>query len=196
MPGKAGYLVLCWDYGPQTDMTILKMVRAEFDAVGEQVYPTLPAQWDTRKAELQKHLAGVVKKRQVEATWRTDENDCLTCECNIVEFDVHAVDEKGIVSEMAHKETGPQENGFIVRLSPLEKTVQRQPKPMAGFSYGPYWKHQFCVYDEYNEPFRLDLLYGKKTDENLWRDLSDAIREHFREAGRTQRMFKPPGMGH
>ena len=167
-------------YGAQADQDILKAIRAELEAVGNEYGTAGLLDWDRRVIQLQVQLTDLVKKHQPEATWRRDERS-LVCEFETMKFDIHAVDSKGHVAEDIHKEVGPQTNGFIIRLSPSDLTYRRQPAPVCGRSRGPYWNHYFCIYNEGNlSPFRLDILYGDRVDKKL---LEEVITSFIKQYG-------------
>ncbi len=133
-----------------------------------------PEGWDEKSARLRETVTDVLKKYQSEAVWRTDETS-LVCEFNTMEFDIHTLDENEHVSSEAHKETGPDRNGFIIRLSPLQVALRGQMRPRCGVSHGPYWQHYFANCDEYGQPFRLDILYGENTDTKLLKELTEKL---------------------
>ena len=70
-------------------------------------------------------------------------------------------------------------NGFIIRLSPIKSALRRQPRPVYGRSYGPYWQHYFVVYDNYEKHMRLDILYGIRTDKKLLEEVTDSVEKMF-----------------
>ena len=96
-----------------------------------------------------------------------------------MEFDIHAIDEKENVAPEAHREMGPQMDGFIIHLSPIKSPLRRQSRPVYGRSNGPYWSHYHVIYQEYSEPFRLDILYGVRTDKKLLEEVTAALDELF-----------------
>ena len=161
-----GYIDLRWEYGPQTDMTILDLVRSEVEAFGDPVDDERSDGWTGKSATLKKNLAIVLEKFQADATWRTD-GESLVCEFHTMEYDVHTVDDNGHVSTEAHQETGSQRDGFVIRLVPLKKAYLRQPRPVYGLSEGAYWRDYFCVVDDPDHAFRLELRYGTRTDKKL-----------------------------
>lgn len=161
-----GYIDLSWEYGPQTDMTILDLVRSEVEAFGDPVDDERSDGWTGKSATLKKNLAIVLEKFQADGTWRTD-GESLVCEFHTMEYDVHTVDDMGHVSTEAHQETGPQRDGFVIRLVPLKKAYLRQPRPVYGLSEGAYWRDYFCVVDDPDHAFRLELRYGTRTDKKL-----------------------------
>ena len=61
----------------------------------------------------------------------------------------------------------------------MKTALRRQPRPVYGRSYGPYWRHYFAVYDDYEKHARLDILYGFKTDKKLLEDVTDAVDQMF-----------------
>ena len=178
LPNGAGYIRLSMKYGTQVDKAIIDLVRAELATVGEEAYEDRPDRWRQKAAKAQEKLTAVLKKAEPQAIWRQDVHT-LICEFNTMEFDVHAIDEKGNVAADAHRETGPQEDGFIIRLSPIEPPLRRQSRPVYGRSHGPYWSHYNAIYNEFSDPIRLDILYGVKTDKMLLEEVTDTLDEMF-----------------
>ena len=178
LPDDRGYVYMNYDFGSQVNPGILKAVRAELEAVGTPVREEVPDAWEEKVVTLQTRLTETVKARQPDGQWRRDGRS-LICEFKTMTFDIHAVDEKGLVSPEAHQEVGPEFDGFIIQLSPVQAALRRQPRPHYGRSYSPYWRHYFTLYQEHDQPFRLDILYGVRTDKKLLEEVTDAVDDLF-----------------
>jgi len=178
-----GYVELSWNFGRGVKPSILATVRAELATVGKEVSADRVSGWETKSEKLRELLTAVLKKHHSEAKLGA-EGEGLACEFRTTKFDIHPVDDTGIVKRRSQRETGPQGDGFIIRLSPLELAVLRQPRPMYGVSYGPYWKHYFAIYDENDLPFRVDILYGERTDKKPLKEFTETLDEHFNEPER------------
>ncbi len=169
-----GYIRLDWELGTLADREILADVRAELEAIGTPVAKEPLDRWEPQVEKLQSSLSGIVSKLQPKAKWRRD-GESLVCQYNTQEYDIHTVGEDGDVALDAHREVGPQHEGFIIRLSRLEDVVKLQGQPRYGRTDGPYWKRFFAVYDHGQTPYRLDLYYGWGVDKKVLEEVTAAL---------------------
>ena len=184
LPHDKGYIEVRWNYGAATDQNILTQVQSIIALVGYlEKGSSIADRWSEKVAKPQERLTKVTSKYRPDVNWKVVDQT-LSSEFKTINFDIHTIDDKGHVAPEAHVETGPQHEGFIIRLSPIAPQPRRQPRPAYGRSYGPYWNHYYAIYDEQNDPFRLDILYGVRTDKKLIEDVIDALDEMFQEPSR------------
>lgn len=109
-----------------------------------------------------------------EAQWRA-ENESLVGAFNTTVFDIHSVDSMGYVA----KETGPMDNGFIIRIRPNPVSLWPHASPVYGRSNHPYWMHYFQVYGDRYPSFRVDVIYGGRTDKKILEAIFGVIDKRF-----------------
>lgn len=180
LPDNQGYLTFYVRFGSQFDLSVLDAVHAELATSGIRMNEELSTEWPQKSADLKVKLSEVIRKATSEATWRQD-GKTLICEYNIMEFDIHDIDDNGVVDRKSHRETGPQIDGFIIRITPEERTMSQQPRGMYGRVGGPYWRHYFATYQDDYEPIRLDILYGVKVDKKLLEEVTETVGQVYRK---------------
>ncbi len=179
LPDSSGYIELRWNYGALTNQDMLAKIQSIVASVGSlEKDASADARWDDKIAKAKEPLMVVMNKYHIDAKWNVLDRS-LTCEFKTMEFDIHAIDDQGNVALEAHRETGPQMDGLIIRISPIKSPLRRQPRPVYGRSYGPYWRHYHAIYNEDFEPIRLDILYGVNTDKRLLEDVTAALDDLF-----------------
>ncbi len=175
LPNDDGYVRLEYRFGSNTDAKLLPDVHKELETVGKKVTFEFDApdnDWDTQAAKLQDTLAKVVAKRQPEAQWRRDPN-LLICEFKTQMYDIHAVDEIGHVSREPHQEVGPAREGFVIKLSPIQREVTPPIHPTNHRVAPLYWRHYTHVYVFAH--CQLELLYNHHADKALLEDVDAAL---------------------
>ncbi len=188
MPEKQGVIWMKFDAGRAMDEKLLNDIRKELEAVGrpkaklDQVEEK--SAWNDDTAPLRAELIKVMVKHQIPCTWKQLENGAYVLEVKPKVFDIHEVSEAGVVSPEAHKVTGPDVGGVIVKLTRISKLpVNCQPQPRYGKIERWYWTQYFEMRDVWPNR-RIDLLYSKVTDRKLLTDIIDAVRIESEEPSR------------
>ncbi len=177
------YLQLRWSYGPLTDVSLLDVVRDEVVKYSTEKYshrfadPALES-WKENADWLKKNVSEVMKEFCPGAKWRLTD-DVLVCEFNTTQFDVHSVDHFGIVNAEAHHESGPRRNGFLLRFSHSKLSPTKQRLLRYERTKQAYWEQYSAVYGPIEPIFRIDVLYGEKTDRVLLQAVLKKIATRF-----------------
>lgn len=172
-------ITLDFEYGRHADLAGILKVKDYLNECGEEIYIDRRLDQRRKLSASQNRIREIVKHHAPEAKWDSDGRGNYNCEYRTLEYLIHAVDADGTVCPEIHPEVGPQVDGFLIKLSPVQAHVLRDVTPRYGRANGPYWNEYHVIYEEWDLPIRLEIRYGSKVDKNLLEEIVQALDEMF-----------------
>lgn len=171
---KNGFVCATIHCGRDVDaMALQDLVTDTLSQFGTIVSPPTP-EWTEKSANLRQSLQKVLLEFGLQSEWRVTDNQ-VTCESQIMQFDVHTVDSEGKVSPTPQKVAGPNRNGLIIRLRPVKAPLPGASSPVCGLRKMPYWDEYFAICDEGENSFEVEILYGETTDRRMLKELAESL---------------------
>ncbi|MCA9032211.1 MAG: hypothetical protein KDA66_15450 [Planctomycetaceae bacterium] len=191
--GEQGYLVLSYYCGESADPRILKTVKEKLRAATDEIYPDKVSTWPATRDEIKERLNSFFPFQAQDVETLAEEN-VLTYQYHVQEYEFHKISEDGTVAEEAHRETGPAFDGFIVRISNPKPRPLTAVQPNLVREKGPYWRRFYCMAPVRKsiDKVEIEILYGPRTSgqklEHLLDELVPVVR--FPEAIRFDSWFE------
>ncbi|MCA9045457.1 MAG: hypothetical protein KDA69_14110, partial [Planctomycetaceae bacterium] len=191
--GEQGYVELCFDCGESADPLILKTVKEKLRAATDEIYPDKVSTWPATRDEIKERLNSFFPFQAQDVETLAEEN-VLTYQYHVQEYEFHKISEDGTVAEEAHRETGPAFDGFIVRISNPKPRPLTAVQPNLVREKGPYWRRFYCIAPVRSSigKVEIEILYGPRTSgqklEHLLDELVPVVR--FPEAIRFDSWFE------